>query len=392
MAAAQEVAETHRFVRALFARPSPFTFLFFGINVGVFVLMWLAGGMGTMWADQEVLTGFGAKDNQLILQQHQYWRLVTSMFLHIGFLHIFFNNYALWIVGQEIERLYGSARFVFLYLATGVAGSLASFLFNPHATSAGASGALFGLFGVLGVFAFRYRREIPEAIAREIKRRVLPLILINLVIGFSVNGIDNSAHIGGLLTGAALCMVVPFMRPEEKSGDARNLWRVLQVASLIVIALSFGAAFKSYDGPPPRFSNLTGPVGVEAYLKAMTDADNAVRSSFGSLRQIVTRRDETADATKSLGAVNRGLEAINKAPNRGEQPERFRKELLEVLTQQKAIIERFNQTRPHDWTRIITDETEAAAAYRRFLDEFEPWFAGYANRNGYEVKPVEPGK
>src|SRR6185369_3505061 len=101
-----------RFLRALFTRSSPFTMIFIGINVGVFVLMCLAGGIAVASVDPEVLRGFGAKQNDLIANHHEYWRLITSIFIHIGFIHLALNNYALWIIGQEIEQIYGSARFV----------------------------------------------------------------------------------------------------------------------------------------------------------------------------------------------------------------------------------------------------------------------------------------
>ena len=172
--AAREAATEYNFLSALFTRSNPFTMIFIGINVGVFVLMGLAGGFALTSVDPEVLRGFGAKQNNLIAEQHQYWRLITSIFIHIGFIHLFLNNYALWIIGQEIEQIYGSARFVALYLATGVAGSVGSYIFNPEATSAGASGAIFGLFGVMATFAFKYRKEIPKALSRDIMRRVLP--------------------------------------------------------------------------------------------------------------------------------------------------------------------------------------------------------------------------
>ncbi len=144
LAERQEAEREHRFLYALFMRSNPFVMIIIGVNAGVFLLEWMAGGMGGLSADPEVIRAFGAKDNALINQQHQYWRLVTAIFIHIGFLHFLLNNYALWIIGQEIERLYGSARFVVLYLLTGVVGSLASYTFNPNAQSAGASGAIFG--------------------------------------------------------------------------------------------------------------------------------------------------------------------------------------------------------------------------------------------------------
>jgi rhomboid protease GluP len=184
-----------------------------------------------------VLRGFGAKQNALIADQHQYWRLITSIFIHIGFIHLFLNNYALWIIGQEIEQIYGSARFVVLYLVTGIAGSLGSYIFNPEATSAGASGAIFGLFGVMATFAFKYRKEIPKTLSRDIMRRVLPIIAINLAFGFSVKIVDNAAHIGGLLAGIVLAFVIPYMRPDEKHTPMG--WRIVQVICIALMLISF---------------------------------------------------------------------------------------------------------------------------------------------------------
>src|SRR5262249_39038114 len=133
-----------------------------GANVAIFLVEWVYGGMGIMSTDVRVLVALGAKQNALVIGGLQYWRMITCMFLHIGFLHLLFNNYALWIIGQEIEKLYGSARFVVLYVVTGVLASVCSLVLSPEAVSAGASGAIFGLFGVLGTFPFSYPPAIPR--------------------------------------------------------------------------------------------------------------------------------------------------------------------------------------------------------------------------------------
>lgn len=247
LTAQQEAAKRQRFIEAVFTRPQRFTMIFIGINVGVFALMWLTGGVSAMTADTDIIVAFGAKVNPLIREQHQYWRLVTSMFIHIGLLHLGFNMYALWIVGQQIEQLYGAARFVVLYFLCGLAGSLAS-LFFSESVSAGASGAIFGLFGVMAAFGFRYRKELPGGLGNEITKRVLPVIAINLIFGFSTRIVDNAAHLGGLLSGVALCFLIAYKRPEEKADSA--VWRALSLASLALIALSLGSAFIHYDGPP----------------------------------------------------------------------------------------------------------------------------------------------
>ena len=300
--ARQEAERERRFFSALFTRSSPFVMIIIGVNAGVFLLEWLAGGMGSVSADLTVIRAFGAKNNELIQQQHQYWRLITSIFIHIGVLHFLLNNYALWIIGQEIELLYGSARFVALYLLTGLAGSLASYTFNPDAQSAGASGAIFGLFGVMAAFAFRYRKELPQRLATDIRRRILPVIAINLIFGFTVSIVDNAAHIGGLLAGVVLALVVPYKRPSERGTPL--VWRVLQAACLGVMLLAFAAAFRSYDGPPLSSKNLAKtPQSPERAFDQINDASRAFLESVNSFAKIINNRDAAADVRPALSAA-----------------------------------------------------------------------------------------
>jgi len=173
------------------------TYGLLAINVLVFLAMTLAGGS----TNPIVLVFFGAKVNQLIVAG-QIWRLLTSMFLHIGLMHLLFNSYALFLLGMEVERLYGSARFLVIYLLAGLWGSLASFAFSPH-LSAGASGAIFGLLGTLVAFFLRHREMFGE-FGRQRLMSLLGVAGLNLVFGFTVPGIDNFAHLGGLISGTLL--------------------------------------------------------------------------------------------------------------------------------------------------------------------------------------------
>jgi membrane associated rhomboid family serine protease len=93
---------------------------------------------------------------------------------------MFFNSYAIWVVGPQVEKLYGAARFTIIYLGAGIAGVLGSYWYHPEAPSAGASGAIFGLFGALLVFGFKYRSTIPPMFQRAVGRGVLPVIVLNL--------------------------------------------------------------------------------------------------------------------------------------------------------------------------------------------------------------------
>ncbi|HEX8131793.1 MAG TPA: rhomboid family intramembrane serine protease, partial [Pyrinomonadaceae bacterium] len=135
--------ETMRFARAVLTRPSTFTFVFLAINVFIFLLMSAAAPGGS--ENHEVLRAYGAKYSSLI-KAGEWWRLVTPVFLHIGWIHLLVNMYSLFILGPYVEKLYGSARFVFFWIATGVAGVVASYLASSYGIRGG---------GVVSRFLFR---------------------------------------------------------------------------------------------------------------------------------------------------------------------------------------------------------------------------------------------
>ena len=376
MAARQAATET-RFLRALFTRPNHFTMIFIGINVGVFVLMCLAGGFATTSVDPEVLRGFGAKQNTLIVEQHEYWRLITSIFIHIGVIHLLLNNYALWIIGQEIEQIYGSARFVGLYLVTGVIGSLGSFLFNPQATSAGASGAIFGLFGVMATFAFKYRKEIPQTLSREIRRRVLPIIAINLAFGFSVRIVDNAAHIGGLLAGIALALAVPYMRPNERSTPL--VWRALQTICLVMIFVSFAGAFRNYNGPRLALSNLTRRPAprINAYAERLEEGDRLLVDSFKLFGEALNGRKGPADVKQAIDSVEQGIRAVKSAPPINPKADQYVTRLVDLLNQQKNLLSDLAQADSANRIKLMQAEEALIESHNRFVSDFEEWLRSF---------------
>ena len=137
----------------------------------------------------------------------EYWRLWTVTLVHADPLHLFFNMYALYLVGPIVERWYGSIRFLVFYLACAAAGSAASFVFGSAPLAVGASGAIFGLFGI--VFAAgRIHHPVDQA-SRALMSQLLLLIVINIGFGFAVGGIDNAAHLGGLFAGLWLGGLIP---------------------------------------------------------------------------------------------------------------------------------------------------------------------------------------
>src|SRR6266851_9851536 len=263
--------ETLRFARAVLDRPYKFTIILLVANLFVFLLMWQSSGLTSqaLWEFPEpVLLAYGAKLNSLINQQHQWWRFVTPMFVHINLPHVLINMYSLWVVGPYVEKLYGSAKFVVFWVLTGIAGVVASyltvrpslavgpgrFLFKGNdVLSAGASGALFGLVGVLFVFGIKFRHELPEGFKRAFGTGMLPMIMLNLFIGYLGRGfIDNAAHLGGLTSGAMLALVVDYRRPGEKSGIAVT-WQILQIAAIALVAVSFIKTVQHFKDPMPAF-------------------------------------------------------------------------------------------------------------------------------------------
>lgn len=186
--------------RVLFALPlyRPLaTWVLLALIVAVFAGETVAGGSTRVL----VLVRLGAKVTPLIAAG-QYWRLFTCMFLHIGLTHLAFNGYALAVVGTDLERIVGWRRFVAIYLLSGLLGSLASYAFSPS-LAAGASGAIFGVIGALAAF-FALHRERLGAWGRSRLANMIFLIAINLFFGFTQPGIDNLAHLGGLLSGLGL--------------------------------------------------------------------------------------------------------------------------------------------------------------------------------------------
>jgi len=179
--------------------------------VGLFGLSVLRGFAPTGSPNVEdfvLLISLGAKFTPLMDLNGQWWRLVSAMFLHGSLIHLAFNGYALYILGPDVERMYGTARFAAIYFGAGLAGSVASYAFGDIAAPAiGASGAIFGLMGGLGAFAFSSREVLGEAARRNL-RQIVGLAAINLFIGFSMAGIDNYAHLGGLVGGTLLGLLL----------------------------------------------------------------------------------------------------------------------------------------------------------------------------------------
>lgn len=190
-------------------------------NVAVFAYTAYAGA-GLLTADSDAMTRLGSNWGPYTLDG-QWWRLLTSMFLHFGLAHLAFNMWALWSVGRLTERLLGSASFLLLYVFAGLCASLASVYWHPLLNSAGASGAIFGVLGALLAFMVNPGTRVPVSIAAPARNSALVFIAYNLFNGFTHTGIDNAAHLGGLLSGFAMCWLLA--RPLEEQVRAQSAAR-----------------------------------------------------------------------------------------------------------------------------------------------------------------------
>lgn len=188
-------------IEKIFSYKKPIiTYALIAICIVIFVMMYLFGNGSS---NAETLINFGA-NYDLLTKNGEYHRLFTCMFLHIGIMHLLCNMYSLYIIGKEIENLFGKWKFLIIYILSGICGSLLSLAFSNNTISAGASGAIFGLLGALLYFGYYYRTYL----GATIRSSVIPVILINLIIGFLNPTIDNAGHIGGLIGGILVSMLV----------------------------------------------------------------------------------------------------------------------------------------------------------------------------------------
>lgn len=178
----------------------------------MFVLMYLIGNGST---DSLTLYIFGANLKEAVVAGEVY-RLLTCAFLHAGIIHLVFNMYSLFIIGNQVETYIGKFKFTLVYLISAISASLMSCLFT-EGLSVGASGAIFGLLGALLYFGYHYRLYLGDVL----KSQIIPLILINLMLGFMLSGVDNAAHIGGLIGGYLATMALG-VKGKSKKRDMIN--------------------------------------------------------------------------------------------------------------------------------------------------------------------------
>ncbi|HQK81621.1 MAG TPA: rhomboid family intramembrane serine protease [Thermotogota bacterium] len=291
-------------------RKNPLTKGILIINIFMFAMSAVFSGgsfLKSLWSggDLQTLLKSGASFGAYV-QQGQVYRLVSSLFLHAGLIHLIFNSYALYMFGTIVESIFGSRRFIVVYLASGFVGALLTQLFYPGVVSVGASGAIFGLIGQL--FSLGLRKDTPRRLTPVTGTALLPMIIINLLLGFTVPGINNMAHIGGFATGFLFGLFLAPFRIAARHWSI--LWTVLSVLCVVVslVCISYVFLFPEPDIEQIiNFANqyaevltlLSGTQNLRSdsyYLELLRPFDGATRA----LKEDVQRYIETGGRSDTL--------------------------------------------------------------------------------------------
>jgi rhomboid protease GluP len=324
------------------------------VAMNVLVFIWAVWrGAGFMEPDGLTMIDLGS-DYGPLTTTGEWWRLVTSTFMHFGVLHLALNMWALWSTGPLVERLYGSWYFAVLYLLAGVVGSVASIVWNPGVNSAGASGAIFGVFGAMLAFIVNKEAGVPVKIAQQHQASTLIFVAYNLFNGFTHSGIDNAAHIGGLVAGFAFGWILA--RPvtiEARMTKFSSRMAVACVAGVAITVLALG----SLSWRSPEFTN------EQLFRAAM-------------LRYSVEEE--------------KYLQVLKERPLTGtdlEMAKRIDSELLSYWERMSAAIENVpklsTDSRFHDFQDAIDDYVE----YRR--RGFQKYVEGHLKRNAAALRESE---
>ena len=216
----------------MFQPKKPFvTYALIAINIIVFILMYILGKGSEDW---DTLKKFGALLPDLV-KNGEYFRLITSAFLHIGIMHLVFNMYSLFVLGPNIEHLFGKGKYICIYLYSAIMGSLFCMVFQKATLSAGASGAIFGLLGALLYFGYNYKGFFGNRILGQ----VVPVVILNLFLSFITPGISAAAHIGGLIGGISVSYMLGSGTDDDKSKRITGLIMTVVLTGFMIYMAFF---------------------------------------------------------------------------------------------------------------------------------------------------------
>ncbi len=345
-------------------------YLVVALNVGVWVAN-VGAGISPMQPLTTDLFRWGAISAWAVVNDHQYWRLLAGTFLHGGLLHLAMNMLGLWSAGKLLNRLYGNPQFLLVYLLSALAGASASLHFSAQtAVSVGASGAVFGILGALIAAIRRHKDTVPKALAKQILTSESVFVIYALVNGFARQGIDNAAHVGGLVAGAAMGWMLAGV-----IGGERRLPRTATVAAAVVLAI----AAMVVTTPAPKVDHASMFAAGEQLERIMP----RLRSAYADLQKdgkdaqagrIAPERLMAAIETVHLPQQRKLLAELRQIPlAQGDPRVDMMRDMQELSARTIEAMElelrnHRGQARAEDAQRVEVLKRESAAITRRMQD------------------------
>lgn len=318
------------------------------MNVAMYVLM-VARGVDPLQPNVMELLAWGANYAPLTWKNEP-WRLVSNMFIHCGILHLAFNMWALWNAGRLLERLVGNVGFLIIYFASGLAGSIASLWWNGDVVSVGASGAIFGLLGAFATFIWNRSDTFPMQALSQLRNSLATCIGFNLLFGASIQGIDQAAHVGGLVCGLICGWLLN--QPLDQGTAQRRIQKNLITA--VAAAISLGILILQPHHPPP---DLFQELAIyDQIVPATLKKFDAIAHQFNS-KELTPKQFIEVVRTEILPPWKQVREHVDSLKNIPAG----RRELLHQIRDHLAL-------REESWTLLIqaleTSDTEKFMEYK----------------------------
>lgn len=335
------------------------TYALVAANVAVWALM-LAKGVDGFGPSAELLFRWGGNAASEV-QKGQWWRMVTSTFLHGGLVHLLMNMVGLWSIGQLVERIYGHRPYLLIYMGSAIAGSALSMHFAAQrSVSVGASGAVFGIAGALLVAVYQHRSTLPKVFGRQNLSGMGFFVLYSLVQGFTHSGIDNGAHVGGLLAGCMMAFILP-----ERFDLAHHALLIRQRSVLALLAAAGLTAGVALSAPPAEVDIpklFSGSAAFARGVKGFEDASRLMQNlqaqhKAGTLTELEL---DTKSRTDMAPAYRKALLDLNQAWVPAEDPrgpllqeiKTLCAALIEALAMESVVQPGTNNVEPADPARM----------------------------------------
>ena len=338
-----------------------FSRLILTINIALFVLMVLAdlkNETATVMnsPSRQVFYDFGGR-NVISIMNGAWWLLITPNFLHLGILHLMFNSIALYQIGPQVEEVYGSQKFIFLYVVIGILSNVSSFAFGIN--GAGASGAIFGLIGLMAVYGYR----IGGAMGRALMRQMLIWAAFGVVVTFAFA--DQAAHIGGFISGAALGFVIK-AEPPATSRSAL-VWNAAAICSALLVVVSFVMVAVNY--------------GNRQTAQTVLDLDKSVRqldqTFHASLGPVDPASEGAGKAARDLRSAAADIGKLDRIDGPSDD---IRRRLVELANRRADLFDRAkaNPSAPAESAQSDAREID------RVITDYRSWLESVMSRYGLE--------